>query len=102
MIVEFTDAVTAAVYINPDFVVSLRPDPADPDRVTIVKLEDGESIPGSRRPPAGRRQAEKDVGRHLGRRDSALGTRRRSLLIFASLLSSPPTTIRSSVSPRRT
>jgi len=45
MIVEFTDAVTAAaVYLNPDFVVSVRPDPGDPDRVSIVKLEDGESI----------------------------------------------------------
>jgi hypothetical protein len=45
MIVEFTDAVTAAaVYINPAFVVSLRPDPADPERVSILKLEDGESI----------------------------------------------------------
>jgi hypothetical protein len=45
MIVEFTDAVTAAaVYLNPAFVVSLRPDPADPERVSILKLEDGESI----------------------------------------------------------
>jgi hypothetical protein len=45
MIVEFTDSVTAtAVYVNPDFVLSVRPDPADPDRVSIVKLEDGETI----------------------------------------------------------
>ena len=45
MIVPFTDSVTAtAVYINPAFVVSIRPDPADPTRVTLVKLQDGESI----------------------------------------------------------
>jgi hypothetical protein len=45
MIVEFTDAVTAAaVYINPAFVINLRPDPADPDNVSILKLSDGESV----------------------------------------------------------
>jgi hypothetical protein len=45
MVVEFTDAVTAAaVYINPAFVISVRPDPADADRVSIVKLSDGESV----------------------------------------------------------
>lgn len=42
MIVEFVDNVTGtAVYVNPAYVVSLRPDPAD---VTLVKLEDGETI----------------------------------------------------------
>ena len=45
MIIELFDAVTAtAVYVNPAYVVSLRPDPADPERVTLVKLRDGESI----------------------------------------------------------
>jgi hypothetical protein len=34
----------AAVYINPAYVVTLRPDPADPDHVSIVKVRDGESI----------------------------------------------------------
>ena len=43
-IVGFKDTVTGTVvYINPAFVVSLRPDPADPHRVTRVKLSDGES-----------------------------------------------------------
>ena len=32
-----------AVTINPDYVASLRPDPAHPTRVSIVKLRDGES-----------------------------------------------------------
>jgi hypothetical protein len=45
MIVQFMDTVAGtAVYINPAYVVSLRPDPADPTRVTLVKLRDGESI----------------------------------------------------------
>jgi hypothetical protein len=45
VIVEFIDNVTGtAVYINPAYVVSLRPDPADPADVTLVKLEDGETI----------------------------------------------------------
>lgn len=45
MIAQFVDSVaTAPVYINPTYVVSLRPDPADPHRITIVKLSDGESI----------------------------------------------------------
>jgi hypothetical protein len=45
MIVPFIDSVTATnVYLNPDFVMSLRPDPADPHRVTIVKLKDGETL----------------------------------------------------------
>jgi hypothetical protein len=37
-------AAGTAVYINPAYVVSLRPDPADPDHVSIVRLRDGESI----------------------------------------------------------
>jgi len=45
MIVEFMDSVAGVpVYINPSYVVTLRPDPGDPTRVTLVKLEDGESI----------------------------------------------------------
>jgi hypothetical protein len=45
MIVKFTDSVTGtAVYINPESVVTVRPDPADPLHVTLVKLRDGESI----------------------------------------------------------
>ena len=45
MIVQFTDSVAGtAVYVNPAYVVSMRPDPADPTRVTMVKLEDGETI----------------------------------------------------------
>jgi hypothetical protein len=45
MIVQFMDtAAGTAVYINPAYVVSLRPDPADPDHVSIVRLRDGESI----------------------------------------------------------
>jgi hypothetical protein len=45
MVVPFTDHVTGtAVYINPDYVIALRPDPSDPDHLTTVKLRDGESI----------------------------------------------------------
>ncbi len=33
-----------AVYINPEYVLTLRPDPADPTRVTLVKLSDGETF----------------------------------------------------------
>jgi hypothetical protein len=45
MIVQFTDRVAGtAVYINPAYVVTLRPDPADPDRASVVKLQDGETI----------------------------------------------------------
>jgi hypothetical protein len=45
MIVPLVDSVTGtAVYINPDFVVSLRPDPANPDGITVLRLRDGESI----------------------------------------------------------
>ena len=45
MIVQLYDTVTSTpVYINPTYVVSLRPDPADPDHVNIVMLRNGESI----------------------------------------------------------
>ena len=45
MIVQLMDSVTGTpVYINPAYVVTLRPDPADPDHISIVKLRDGETI----------------------------------------------------------
>jgi hypothetical protein len=45
MIVPFMDSVTGtAVYINPAYVVALRPDPAEPERVSIIKLRDGEAV----------------------------------------------------------
>jgi hypothetical protein len=45
MIVPFVDSVTGtAVYINPEYVVSLRPDPEAPERLSIIKLRDGESL----------------------------------------------------------
>jgi hypothetical protein len=45
MIVQFIDAsIGTTVYLNPTYVVSLRPDPADPDHISIVRLRDGESI----------------------------------------------------------
>ncbi|MDB5312813.1 MAG: hypothetical protein JWO38_7015 [Gemmataceae bacterium] len=45
MIAQFTDSVTGtAVYVNPAYVVSVRPDPDAPTRVSIVKLRDGEAI----------------------------------------------------------
>ena len=45
MIVQFfdTDAGTT-VYINPEYVVTLRPDPVEPERISIVKLRDGETF----------------------------------------------------------
>jgi hypothetical protein len=45
MIAKLVDSVAGtAVYINPQYVVTLRPDPSDPTKVTLVKLSDGESI----------------------------------------------------------
>lgn len=45
MIVEFTDGVAGtAVYINPKYVVSMRPEPTDPLHVSTIKLNDGETI----------------------------------------------------------
>ena len=45
MIAEFIDSDTGTpVYINPDHVMTVRPDPVDPLNVTIVKLRDGETI----------------------------------------------------------
>jgi hypothetical protein len=57
MIVHFIDAMAGTpVYINPDYVVSLRPDPADPDTVSIIRLDDGElvRVRGSHQEIAGR------------------------------------------------
>ena len=45
MIVQLHDSDTGtAMYINSDFVATLRPDPEDPTHVTVVKLKDGETI----------------------------------------------------------
>jgi hypothetical protein len=45
MIVEFIDAVAGTpVYINPEYVMSMRPDAVDPTGTTEVKLKDGETI----------------------------------------------------------
>jgi uncharacterized protein YlzI (FlbEa/FlbD family) len=32
------------VYLNSQFVVSMRPDPAEPDTVTIMRMSDGEQL----------------------------------------------------------
>jgi hypothetical protein len=45
MIISFFEAASGvAIHINPAFVVSLKPDPADPEHTTIVKLSDGETL----------------------------------------------------------
>ena len=45
MIVQLMDSVTGTpVDINPAYVVTVRPDPADPDHISIIKIRDGESI----------------------------------------------------------
>ena len=45
MIVQLMDSVAGTpVYINPAYVVTLRPDPEDPDHVSVIKVRDGESI----------------------------------------------------------
>lgn len=45
MIVQLMDSVAGTpVYVNPAYVVTVRPDPADPDHISIVKIRDGESI----------------------------------------------------------
>jgi len=45
MIISFIDAVTGApVYINPSFVISLRPDPERPADDSVIKLSDGEAL----------------------------------------------------------
>lgn len=43
--IELIDSVAGTpVYLNPSYVVSLRPDPGDPLEITQVKLKDGETI----------------------------------------------------------
>jgi hypothetical protein len=45
MIVQFMDGVSGVpVYINPSYVVSLRPDPEDPEHVSVLKTGDGEAF----------------------------------------------------------
>ena len=45
MIAQFMDSLVGTpVYINPAYVVTLRPDPADPDHISIIKIRDGKSI----------------------------------------------------------
>ena len=45
MIVQFFDVdAGTTVYINPEYVVTLRPDPAHPETTTVVKLRDGETF----------------------------------------------------------
>jgi hypothetical protein len=45
MVVPFFDStVGAAVYVNPDSVMTLRPDPDNPLDASLVKLQDGETL----------------------------------------------------------
>ncbi len=45
MIAQFIDTnIGTPVYVNPTYIVTLRPDPADPDHVSLVRLSDGEAI----------------------------------------------------------
>jgi hypothetical protein len=45
MIVQFMDKITGTpVYINPAYVMTVRPDPTDPDHDSIVTVRDGETI----------------------------------------------------------
>ena len=45
MIVQLTDRVAGtSIYINPTYIMTLRPDPTDPDHLSLVKLRDGETI----------------------------------------------------------
>ena len=45
MIVQFIESKAGApIYVNPAYVVTLRPDPSDPDNTTMIKTEDGECI----------------------------------------------------------
>ena len=45
MIAQFFDIdAGTTVYINPEYVVTLRPDPVEPERSSVVKLRDGETF----------------------------------------------------------
>lgn len=58
MVVLVVDNVTGTpVYLNPRYVVTVRPDPNDPDHISQIKLQGGESLPRARRPPTSSRQA---------------------------------------------
>jgi hypothetical protein len=42
---QFVDTVAGTpVYVNPTYVVTLRPDPEEPTRVSDLKLRDGQEI----------------------------------------------------------
>jgi hypothetical protein len=45
MIVQFIDrAAGTPVYVNPAYVVTVRPGAADPEHASLVKLRDGEAV----------------------------------------------------------
>jgi hypothetical protein len=45
MIRQFIDAnIGTVVYINPVYVMSIRPDPTDPDHISLIQLRTGESL----------------------------------------------------------
>jgi hypothetical protein len=45
MVATFTDAVSGStIYVNPVYVVTLRPDPEHPEENSVLKLRDGEAI----------------------------------------------------------
>jgi hypothetical protein len=45
MMVQFSDVDSGVpVYVNPAFVVSMRPDAKEPTRVTVVQLRNGETL----------------------------------------------------------
>ena len=45
MLAQLMNQVTGTeVYINPAYVVSVRPEPSDPDHVSVLKLRDGEDV----------------------------------------------------------
>jgi hypothetical protein len=45
MIQQFVDAnIGTPVYINPAYVMSIRPDPTDPDHISQVQLRTGETL----------------------------------------------------------
>jgi hypothetical protein len=69
MIVQFIDSVMGTpVYVNPAYVVTLRPDPADPDHISIIKIRDGESIRvrgGDRKWPTSSRERCRAAGQEM-------------------------------------
>ena len=66
MVIQFIDAnASVPVYLNPAFVVAVRPDPAEPDTLSLVKVQDGETIRvrGEHREVANKLTAMAGVGR---------------------------------------